>query len=180
VDTKEFRNPQDFKLLESQAHRFAASFLLPASSFLKALWAPTLDAFRVQKETWNVSIKGMIVRTRQLRLLNDQQYQRMMINYARRFNKDGEPGDERELEQPRLLMRCFETLVNERIRTKAQLLSEISLPPNDIEELAGLGRGFFSGFLGEVIQMPVLKKQPSQKDDGETTFANVISIKGKP
>lgn len=177
VDTKDFRNPQDFKILESQAHRFAASFLLPASSFLKTLWAPTLDAFRVQKETWNVSIKGMIVRARQLRLLNDQQYQRMMINYTRRF-REGEPGDEKELEQPRLLRRCFEALVDGRIRTKAQLLSEISLPANDIEELAGLNRGYFSGFLGEVIQMPVMKKQAPQKDgETPTTSAQVISIR---
>lgn len=177
VNPKEFGQPKDFKILESQAHRFAASFLLPASSFVKSLWAPTLDAFRVQKETWNVSIKGMIVRTRQLRLLNDQQYQRMMINYGRRF-REGEPGDEKELEQPRLLSRCFEVLVAERIRTKAQLLSELALPPNDIEELAGLPRGFFSGFLGEIIQLPVLKKQPSQQNDAEKTIsADIISIR---
>ena len=177
VDQKDFRNPSDFKILESQAHRFAASFLLPASSFLKSLWAPTLDAFRVQKETWNVSIKGMIVRARQLRLLDAQQYQRMMINYARRF-RNGEPGDEKELERPRLVPRCFDALVSGRVRTKAQLLAEIALSPNDIEELAGLHRGFFSGFLGEVIQMPVLKKQPSQQTEGgDSVSADIISIR---
>jgi Zn-dependent peptidase ImmA (M78 family) len=173
---RDFGHPKDFKTLESQAHRFAAAFLLPGNAFLKSIWAPTLDAFRGQKETWKVSIKGMIVRTHQLGVIDENKYARLMINYGRRY-REGEPGDDvLKMEQPRFLARCFEMLLAERICTKEQLLINLPLQPHDIEELASLPRGFFSGFKGEVIELPVLRKVPreSASEDGQT--AEIISL----
>lgn len=53
---------KDYKLLETQAHRFASAFLLPSKDFANDLYAPTLDAFRLFKPRWKVSIGAMIMR----------------------------------------------------------------------------------------------------------------------
>lgn len=184
ISIKDIKSPKEFKVIESQAHRFAASFLLPARSFIKSIWAPTLDAFRTQKEVWRVSIKGMIVRSHQLDLIDDYQYQRMLINYTRRY-RDGEPGDDvMPLEMPRLLSRCIEILLAEKIRTKEQILMDLALPARDVEELTSLPRGFFSGFKAEVIEMPVLRRRAAEEalqkgeDVGETNNVVEFKIKG--
>ena len=164
IKSREFGQPKDFKVVEAQAHRFAAAFLLPLESFINSVWAPTLDAFRAQKEIWGVSIKGMIVRARQAELLNDFQYQRMLINYARRF-RNREPGDEAlSIENPRLLARCFYALEENGIRTREQILSDLPFAASDIEELSGLPRGYFAR-RGEVIQMPTLKQRRGPRDE---------------
>ena len=173
IRAKDFGQPKDFKLLEAQAHRFAAAFLLPTQSFVESIWAPTIDAFRAQKEVWGVSIKGMIVRAHQVDLLSDTQYQRMLINYTRRY-KDGEPGDDvKAVEMPRLLARCFYALEEHGARTREQILSDLPLAAADIEELSGLPKGYFAR-RGEVIQLPVLKRReletsapPSSEEGGQ-------------
>ena len=66
VDVKAIRNAMLFKLIENQAHRFAAAFNLPAQAFADQLWAPTLDAFLALKPHWKVAIAAMIMRSEQL------------------------------------------------------------------------------------------------------------------
>ena len=102
----------------------------------------------------------------------------MLINYTRRY-RDGEPGDDSmKPESPRLLSRCFETLISERVRTKEQILADVSLRATDIEALASLPRGFFSGHIGEVIELPLLRKKRAENADTSKT-AEVISLTTK-
>lgn len=134
----------DNKRLEAQAFRFASAFLLPAQSFVKELWAPTLDAFRSLKDRWRVSIGVMIKRSGELGLLEADQTQRMWINYNRRGWRQVEPHDEvLPIEQPRLLRRSFEMLVKDGIRTKAQIILDIPYAARDLEEIARLPSGYF-------------------------------------
>jgi hypothetical protein len=64
----------------------------------------------------------MIMRCHELGLIGDEQKQRMWINYTRRKWRANEPLDDSlQIEQPRLLRRCFEMLVNDGIRNKAQI-----------------------------------------------------------
>jgi hypothetical protein len=49
------KNPAEFRLIEDQAHRFAAAFNLPAKGFADQLWAPTLDAFLALKPHWTLT-----------------------------------------------------------------------------------------------------------------------------
>jgi Zn-dependent peptidase ImmA (M78 family) len=62
VDGRRVKNTADWKILETQAHRFAAAFLLPAKSFSDELWAATLDGMLARKGRRKVSIAMMIVR----------------------------------------------------------------------------------------------------------------------
>jgi len=56
IDQSTLTKPEDFKLIEHQAHLFAAAFLLPAESFAGELTTPTLSAFQALKERWKVAI----------------------------------------------------------------------------------------------------------------------------
>ena len=156
VRPKQFANTKNNKILEEQAFRFASAFLLPASSFVSELWMPTLDAFRSLKERWRVSIGAMIKRSHELGLLTDDEAKRMWINYGRRSWRTVEPLDDRlQPEQPRLLRRSFELLIQERIKTREQILLDLPFAIGDIEELAGLPRGYLTG---DVYEMPVSPK----------------------
>lgn len=154
VPKKQYGTPADFKLLEKQAHRFAASFLLPHESFFRDLWAPTLDAFAALKPRWKASIKCMIVHSYSHNLLSDTQYQRMMINYNRRW-KSGEPlDDELETERPRMLSRCAETLIEQKVKCRDEILLDLPFSTHDIEELVGLPIGYLNSERAEVVQLP--------------------------
>jgi Zn-dependent peptidase ImmA (M78 family)/transcriptional regulator with XRE-family HTH domain len=173
VSKKQFGKPEDFKILERQAHRFAAAFLLPKEQFFKELWAPTLDAFAALKPRWKTSIKGMIVHSHRHGLLSDTQYQRMMINYNRRW-KDGESSDDVvKVEQPKLLSRCIEMLFDEKIRTRDQLLIDLPFAVRDFEELVGLPRGYLSQESAEVIPLP---RPTAKKNVPEGTSGNVVAL----
>jgi len=154
VSKRQYGKPEDFKLLERQAHRFAAAFLLPKDQFFRELWAPTLDAFAALKPSWKVSIKGMIVHSHRHGLLNDSQYQRAMIAYNRRW-RDGEPSDDvTPVEQPLFLARCVDMLIDQKIRRRDEILRDLALPQADLEELVGVPRGYFNDVKAEVIQLP--------------------------
>lgn len=169
VHPKQFANTKNYKILEEQAFRFASAFLLPARSFVSELWMPTLDAFRSLKERWRVSIGAMIKRSQELELLSGDEAKRMWINYSRRAWRTVEPLDDRlQPEQPRLLKRSFELLIQERIKTREQILLDLPFAIGDIEELAGLPRGFLTGDVYEMPFAPRLKTvaEPVQPDQG--------------
>lgn len=174
VRSGSFNAPKDFKVLEQQAHRFAAAFLLPDVAFSQSIWAPTLDAFRAQKSYWKVSIKGMIVRAHQIGMIDDPQYGRMMINYTRRF-KEGEPSDELVAsEEPRLIARCFDTLLEEKLLTREQMRAALPFPVNEIESLSSLPKGYLSAPKADVVSLPTLKK--ARLDIADSSAGNVIVI----
>jgi Zn-dependent peptidase ImmA (M78 family)/transcriptional regulator with XRE-family HTH domain len=158
INAKAIKNPAQFKLIEEQAHRFASAFNLPVQGFTEQLWAPTLDAFLALKPHWKVSIGAMIMRCAQLDILSEVQQKRAWINLNRKGWRSCEPLDDRLApEQPRLLRRSFELLVNEGIKTPAQIVSDLCLNPRDIESLACLNHGYLSGEPDQVA-VPQLKQ----------------------
>lgn len=137
------RAAADFKLMEQQADRFAGAFLLPHIAFSNDFFSPTLDTFQALKPKWGVSIQFMLHRAQDLGLIKDEQAQRLWANCARRGWRLKEPLDDKlEVEQPRLLRRSFEMLINEGVQTRAEVLSALPYSSSDIEELAGLPLGF--------------------------------------
>lgn len=160
IPKRQYGTPADFKILEQQAHRFAAAFLLPPEQFFTELWAPTLSAFESLKGKWKASIKCMIVHSHRYGLLSESQYQRMMINYNRKY-KSGEPLDNiLPPEAPRFLARCVEMLIEEKIKTKEELLIDLPFAPSDIEELTNLPTGYFREKSGQVVELtlPQIRK----------------------
>jgi Zn-dependent peptidase ImmA (M78 family)/transcriptional regulator with XRE-family HTH domain len=159
VDAKGIRNPILFKLIEAQAHRFAAAFNLPAQGFADQLWTPSLDAFLALKPHWKVAIAAMIMRCEQLGIINEDQARRSWINMNRRGWRRQEPLDDRIVpEEPRLLRRSFELLIDEGIKTTEQINSDLMLNAADIESLACLAPGYLSGEAPDVVAMPQLRE----------------------
>lgn len=158
IKLKDINSKQKHKIIESQAFRFASAFLLPEQSFTRDLWSPSIDAFLSLKERWRTSCGVMIKRCSELELIEPEETKRMWINYSRRGYKKLEPLDDKlKSEMPRLLHRSIELLVDENVKTKEQILLDLSFAANDIEELTGLQRGYLSGRTIEEEIMPKLR-----------------------
>ncbi|MEO0437315.1 MAG: XRE family transcriptional regulator [Pseudomonadota bacterium] len=160
VDTKSLRSSTDFKLIEQQAHEFAGAFLLPAESYSKDVWSPTIDTFRALKSTWNVSIALQIKRCADLGLVSESQEKRLWINRARRGWSKLEPLDQStDVEHPTLIKTAIEMLLNEKVRSSAQLVADVELSAIDLEQLAELPQGLLTGAFSRVE--PRLKSRQS-------------------
>jgi Zn-dependent peptidase ImmA (M78 family)/transcriptional regulator with XRE-family HTH domain len=84
--------PADDGEMEDQAHRFAAEFLMPAADIRPYLKDAKISAFARMKKFWKVSIKALIKRAYDLKMITDHQYKMLCIQYNKAF-KAGEPGD---------------------------------------------------------------------------------------
>ncbi len=143
VSQSEVADPRYFKLIESQADRFAAAFLTPASTFSPEMVAPNLEVFRLLKTRWQVSIKMMIYRAQELDIIDREEARRLYINYNRRGWNRAEPLDEgRQLEEPRLVRRAFEVIVDKGIIEGSQIAADLPFNREDIEQLANLPYGY--------------------------------------
>lgn len=143
--TQIFKNQALFRDLENQAHRFAGAFLLPAGSFESDFYIPTLDALLALKPKWKTSIAMMATRAGQLGLLSDEQVRFFYINIGRRKWREREPLDDTmPPEQPRLLKRAIELIVENNVRSRDQILAELPFAAADIEEMANLVPGYLT------------------------------------
>jgi Zn-dependent peptidase ImmA (M78 family)/DNA-binding XRE family transcriptional regulator len=82
--------PSDDEKMEEEAHRFAAAFLMPAAEIRPYLTTPKLSAFARVKAFWKVSIKALIKRAHDLKLITDNQYRWLNVQYSKSF-RAGEP-----------------------------------------------------------------------------------------
>ena len=140
-----FKNQALFQTVETQAHRFAGAFMLPAASFESDFYIPTLDALVALKPKWKASVAMMTTRAGQLGLLSEEQLRFFYINIGRRKWRDREPLDDTLLpEQPRLLKRSIELVIENGVQTREQILSAIPIAPADIEEMANLSPGYLT------------------------------------
>ncbi len=145
VDGVRIGRKAEYDLYEMQAHRFAAAFLLPQEAFANEFYSATLESLQAIKAKWKVSIAMMIVRAQNLGFISDETAKKLWINYSRRRWRGNEPLDDKLVpEQPRLLRRSFELLVDKRIIAKDHITTHLPLGPVDIENLAGLDPGFIS------------------------------------
>ncbi len=172
------RRPDLYKRIEEQAHRFAAAFLLPLSSFGDDLFAVSLDALRALKPKWNVSIAMMIMRARSARLLSEETERRLWIGMSRRKWRAVEPYDDSTpIEEPRLMRRSFELILNEGDQTPADVLDRLALAAEDIETLCNLDRGFLSEFSRVSRRGTVADSEPRR--DSATKRSNIIYLPGR-
>ncbi len=143
VTPLEFRDRRYFKLIESQADRFAAAFLAPAATFSADIIAPTLDVFRTLKSRWRVSIKMMVHRAQELGILDRADARSMYVSYNRRgWNRQEPLDDSTEVENACLVRRAFEAVVENNVLERSQIVAALPFNRDDIEELAGLPHGY--------------------------------------
>lgn len=136
VNQSTLNTSKDFRIIEDQAHLFAAAFLLPATSYAKDLWNISIDAFRSLKPRWNGSIAMQIMRVKQLGLVAEQEEKRLWINLSRRKWRKSEPlDDSTAVEKPSLISNSIKMLIENGVRTRDQLVQDLQLTPIEIEKI---------------------------------------------
>lgn len=133
------------KQLEYQAHRFAGAFLLPAEGFAQGIRTPvTLDDLLLLKRRWGVSVGAIVMRLRALGILDEEAAQLLFKRRSARWGMKSEPGDgDRAPEQPRLMRRSIELLVEENVMPLEAVPRHFGLSERDLEMIAGLPAGYF-------------------------------------
>ena len=146
------------KLMEKQAHQFAGAFLLPVETFATDVRMPvTLDDLLLLKRRWGVSVAAIAMRLHTLGLLDDEGKLALFKRRSARWGGKTEPGDEdRKPEQPRLLRRTMDLLVDENVMPLDAIPRLIGLAASDIQLLAGLPDGYFQG-KSNVVQFARLR-----------------------
>jgi len=149
---------QRHKQLEQQAHYFAGAFLLPAETFATEVRTPTtLDDLLLIKRRWGVSVGAIIMRLRALQIIRDDEAQNLFKRRSARWGAKAEPGDrDRVPEQPRLLKRAIELIVDENVMPLETIPRHIGFAANDIEMLSGLPEGYFDS--RNVIQLTRMRR----------------------
>ncbi|WP_462321056.1 helix-turn-helix domain-containing protein [Halochromatium sp.] len=166
VDQSALTQRDEFKELESQAHRFASALLMPADGFVNEFSEISLEAFRTLKPRWGVSIGAMIYRCKDLGLISEEHAGRLFKYISARGWVRAEPEDERLLvEQPRLMERSMRLLLTQGGFSVEHLLAQLRLNPKDIEALAGLPAGMLSHRREQVAMLPTPKLKNGAASD---------------
>jgi Zn-dependent peptidase ImmA (M78 family)/transcriptional regulator with XRE-family HTH domain len=143
ITANDYNNTKLFPLIEAQAHRFAAAFLLPKDSFLDEIYSFSLDEFRAKKARWKLSIKMMIKRAIDLDCLSEDEGKALYRSYGRRGWSKNEPlDDEIPVEQPQLIIKSFTALMDSGYLSKGRIISDLCLDRKDIEDIAALPSNF--------------------------------------
>lgn len=166
------------KMMEAQAHRFAGAFLLPAETFASEVRVPpTLDDLLLLKRRWGVSAAAIIMRLKALEMLDEDGALMLFKRRSARWGAKSEPGDEdRRPEQPRLLRRTIDLLVEEKVMPLDAIPRHIGLAAGDVETLAGLPEGYFQGKTN-VVEFARLKVTHRPVDDQPAQGNKVVPFR---
>ncbi len=166
------------KMMEAQAHRFAGAFLLPAETFASEVRVPpSLDDLLLLKRRWGVSAAAIIMRLKALEMLDEDGAMMLFKRRSARWGAKSEPGDEgRRPEQPRLLRRTIDLLVEEKVMPLDAIPRHIGLAAGDVEALAGLPEGYFQGKTN-VVEFARLKTTQKQVDDQPAQGNKVVPFR---
>ncbi len=141
-----------YKLMERQAHRFAAALLLPRSSWAREVRGFTLVGFKSLKPKWQTSIAAMIMRAEVLGLISEANKTSLMRQYSANKWRTGEPMDNIwPLEKPRLFEQSL-TLLDKNGFSGTSLLNVFPRKIESVAELTGMPKSFFAE---QVIPMTV-------------------------
>ena len=138
---------EEFKEREEQAHRFAAAFLLPESTFRRDVIAGpySLPYYKQLKQKWKVSMAAMIRRAYTLNIISADDYQMLVRTMQRRSIWKNEPLDDVIItSEPSLLRTSVMMLLSEKVFTPKEFVDELSfdfglsLYSEEIEHLLNL------------------------------------------
>ncbi len=163
------------KLMERQAHHFAGAFLLPAETFASDVRMPvTLDDLLLLKRRWGVSVAAITMRLYALALLDEEGKLALFKRRSARWGGKSEPGDgDRKPEQPRLLRRTIDLLVDENVMPLDAIPRHMGLAAFDIEMLAGLPEGYFQG-KSNVVQFARLRSVQANTEERAGQDSTVV------
>jgi Zn-dependent peptidase ImmA (M78 family)/DNA-binding XRE family transcriptional regulator len=179
IDPKILNNTRIFKCIENQAFKFAGAFLLPEESFANDFVSVNLNELRSLKMKWNVSMSAMIMRASDLRIISDEQQDRLWRNYSRQGFKKKEPLDnDIEPEKPYLLNKALQMLAKS--QDKLQICLSLPFGTSALEEIMGLPRGYFGvNQIGKIIKFKKSKTEEFDAHTNEPVESNVIPFNRK-
>ncbi|MCF3629732.1 XRE family transcriptional regulator [Thalassospiraceae bacterium LMO-SO8] len=165
---------RDLKLIETQAFRLASAFLLPSTTFPVEMQFPSLAAMVTAKERWRVAIKAQIKRLADLDVIPKDFATHLYKLYSAKGWTKEEPFDRQWAPgEPRILRDALHLIVDESVRSKADLLAlEFSVSAGDIENLTGLPHGWFMREAATVVRL----KSGSHEPTAESGKGEVISF----
>ena len=120
---------EEFKEREEQAHRFAAAFLLPESTFRNEIIRNpySLPYYKQLKQKWKVSMAAMIRRAYTLDIITADDYQMLVRTMQRRSIWKNEPLDDILITaEPSLLRTSVTMLLSEKVFTAKEFIDELS------------------------------------------------------
>ena len=142
VHEEMLKDPKILKRIETEAHMFAASFLLPKDSFGDEVMSTSLDYFIILKRRWKVSIQAMIYRCHDLGYLSDDQTLYLRKKISKLGYRNHEPLDnELKVEEPVMLRQAIRMLLKGDVLTRKQIREILNIPINILEELLNLDEG---------------------------------------
>lgn len=127
-------------VVEKQAHRFAAAFMMPAEAIADEFPARMSwpEYFKL-KERWRVSLQALLYRARSLGALSPGAYRRAQIRISRQGWRDAEPISIGDPEQPALMRRAL-----------GLMRSELSIDEKAVADAVRLPEPVFHSLLDDV------------------------------
>lgn len=147
IEAEELEHPKTLKLIEREADRFASALLLPRKSFPNDVYSARLDAFVELKKRWKVSIQAMIYRCSDLGIIDEIQFTNLYKQISFRKWRTREPLDDPQhmpLEQPKLLRRAVEMVIEGGRRHPDEIAAELPFNRSILETMCNLAPGSLS------------------------------------
>ncbi len=149
-------------MADMQADRFAAAFLLPATSFPEDVRSTSLVFLEMVKRKWGAAMSTIIKRCETLELLTESQ-----INYLKRQMTTKkywykEPLDDiLTVAEPEMIRDAIYLLVDNGIITKTAFINASGLSVDDLKCICGLPEEFFDDF--NKRKKPILRLVENEK-----------------
>ncbi|MDE6853108.1 MAG: XRE family transcriptional regulator [Lachnospiraceae bacterium] len=141
---------------DMQADQFAASFLLPATSFPKDVRGTSLGHLEIIKQKWGAAMSTIIRRCESLELLTANQLSYLKRQMTTKRYWYNEPLDDvLQIEPPEILRDAVYLLIDNNIITRHTLLELCALPSKDLQCICSLPDDFFNSCLQK--QKPMLR-----------------------
>lgn len=138
----EIQSPAIHKKLEDEAHRFAGAFLLPEESFLKDVYATSLDHFIQLKAKWKVSMSAMIKRCETLNIFSSSQIKYLKDQMTRRGYWRHEPLDsEMPIEKPFAHKQAVSLIIENDIVSPSKFVQDMGCLAEELEQYCCLDKG---------------------------------------
>ena len=153
---------RELKRVEDEAKAFAGAFLLPEAALHNELYMGSLEQFRYLKSKWRVSINGIVMRAKQLFLIDDNRYTYLQTQISRKKWRKREPEDDViEQERPILLSQAIRLFIDDEIMTRDEMIDGIGLSGHFIESHCSLPEGYFDRVHNNLVHMDFKRHKKS-------------------
>lgn len=151
---------KELKRVEDEAKSFAGAFLLPEAALHNELYMGSLEQFRYLKSKWKVSINGIVMRAKQLFLIDDNRYTYLQTQISRKRWRKREPEDDViKQEQPILFNQAIRLFIDDGIMTREEMINGIGLSGHFIETHCSLPDGYFDHLHNNLVHMDFKRRK---------------------